>query len=327
MLALNPFNLRSLWGIIFVAVVALFAFVGCASDQIESAIHPDLSLGKKIGEAVVAACPVTDSGDRPAREQCAEKLANLSLLRNHMSTEFLWGQQQEEDNLDPKKNHTTIFDPLVWRKMYLSTFMFTDRPSVEQTDSGLTVIHLPVQFRNKLDEGDFPYPFWHDPQKWEAYQQAKEVMLVMQDGQITGALRSLTKDTSRQLVDKEWDGKWGNPRVTLFTSLFSPSNPMVPKLDKAYREFEVSMRGHTCLVCHSPDNANRIPQLLLLNYPNQALTLRHETLRQIKEKLMPPPNGIEDEAERAKITALADKFAKLGDQAFAYEGETADGGA
>ncbi|UBF24701.1 hypothetical protein K9N68_23950 [Kovacikia minuta CCNUW1] len=74
-------------------------------------------------------------------------------------------------------------------------------------------------------------------------------------------------------------------------------------------------------VCHSPHNANEMNPLVLLNYPNQALTLRHETVRQIKENLMPPPNGIPNPAERQKVIKLAEAFAKAGDQALAFEGE------
>ncbi len=287
-----------------------------------------ITLATGIAKDIIAACPIADPGDDNARNLCADKLSRLESLRNAMAKEVVWGAQKEAGKYALKENHTTSFDPLVWRRTYLSTFMFSGEPRVEQKDD-LTIVHLPVQFRNKLDAGAFPYPFWHSHRKWTSYQQAKEIMLIMKDGEIKGALRSADKDTQRPLVEREWDGKWSwknisgqqEPQVVLYQYLFSASNPHVKKLDATYRAFEVEMRQHSCDICHSPHNANEMNPLLILNYPNQALTLRHETLRQIKEKLMPPPNGIQDEAELGKIVKLAGEFAKVGDQALAYEGE------
>ena len=287
-----------------------------------------VQLATEIAKGIIAACPIADPGDDNAHNQCADKLSNLEPLRNAMVKEVRWGGQKEAGKYALKENHTTSFDPLVWRRTYLSTFMFSGEPKVEQKGD-LTIVHLPVQFRNKLDAGAFPYPFWHSHKKWTSYQQAKEVMLIMKDGQVQAALRSADKDSQRPMVKREWDGQWSwtnasgqqEPEVVLYKYLFSDANPHVKKLDETYRAFEVEMRQHSCNVCHSPHNANEMNPLLLLNYPNQALTLRHETLRQIKEKLMPPPNGIQDEAELQKVVKLAEAFAKVGDQALAYEGE------
>lgn len=286
------------------------------------------TLATEVARGIIAACPIADPGDDNARNLCAENLSKLESLRNAVGKEVLWGGQKEPGKYALKENHTTSFDPLVWRRTYLSTFMFSGEPKVEQKDD-LTVVRLPVQFRNKLDVGAFPYPFWHSHRKWTSYQQAKEILLVMKDGELKGALRSADKDPQRPLVEHEWDGQWSwenasgqqEPQVVLYKYLFSNSNPHVKALDATYRAFEVEMREHSCNICHSPHNANEMNPLLLLNYPNQALTLRHETLRQIKEKLMPPPNGIPDDAERLKMVKLAEAFAKIGDQALAYEGE------
>jgi hypothetical protein len=79
------------------------------------------------------------------------------------------------------------------------------------------------------------------------------------------------------------------------------------------------MRQHSCLVCHSPSNANDSNPLLILSYPNQALTLRHETVSQIQKNVMPPPSGIADAEQKQKFFELAKAFAEVGDQAIAYE--------
>ncbi|MEH2241083.1 hypothetical protein [Nostoc sp.] len=105
--------------------------------------------------------------------------------------------------------------------------------------------------------------------------------------------------------------------MPLYTRLFSPSNPHVAKVDAAYRAFEAKLRQNACVVCHSPDNASKQNPLLILSYPNQALSLRHETVRQIKEKRMPPPAGIFHDQERQQLIELA----QAGDQALAYKGE------
>jgi hypothetical protein len=60
--------------------------------------------------------------------------------------------------------------------------------------------------------------------------------------------------------------------------------------------------------------------LRLLNFPNQALSVRHTVVAVLEENRMPPV-GIEDEAQRRKLLVLAREFAALGDQALDYERE------
>jgi hypothetical protein len=319
-------------------ILPVMLFAGCSLKQATSqppeptpaaalVSEIDTAIPTKLAKAIIAACPVADPGAQKAQTQCAEKLTKLTLLKESMGREILWGGQKRAKNYNLKENPTTSFDPLVWRRMYLSTFMFSGEPQVEQQNN-LTIIHLPVQFRNKLSAGAFPYPFWHSVKKWTSYQQAKEVMLIMEDGKIKGALRSAEKDQQRPVLPKKWDGQWSwvkqgksEPSVVLYQSLFSAENPHVKALDATYRAFEKEMRPYSCLACHSPNNATKMNPLLILNYPNQALTLRHETVRQIAEKLMPPEGGIVNDQERARLVKLAADFARIGDEALVYEGE------
>jgi len=330
---LKQFKLKSKFLFFLAGIVLPIAlFIGCGSDNLStnsnSSNNPDVAIATKIAQGIAEACPVANLDDEKAHQQCAEKLAKLEPLRKAMSEEILWGQQKEPDHYNLTEHETTIFNPLVWRRTYMSTFMVTDEPRVEE-QQGFTVIHLPVVFRKELDMGAFPYPFWHSPKKWQAYQQASELLLLMKEGTIKGAMRSYQKDQERPLVEREWDGQWTwevkdgkqEPKVTLYTNLFSQGNPHVKTLDAAYRAFEVEMRQHACMVCHSPDNSNEMKQLLLLNYPNQALASRHENVTEIKNKLMPPPAGIPDDKERQKLLELAKAFAEAGDKALAYEGE------
>ncbi|MBP5971744.1 hypothetical protein HW132_03095 [Brasilonema sp. CT11] len=288
----------------------------------------DIELAKKVGKEIIATCPVVSNVKNvDAYNSCSEKLSNLKILRNTMSSPFLWGAQKEAGNYNIKESNTTAFEPFVWRRIYLATFMFKGEPKVEQVNN-LIVIHLPTQFRNQFDIGAYPYPFWHSSKKWDSYQQTTELLLFMEQQKVKGALRSAVVDKQRPKVEHTWDGNWvwtdargQEPFASLYTRLFSPSNPHITKVDAAYRAFEVKLREHTCVVCHSPDNASKQNPLLLLSYPNQALSLRHETVRQIEEKLMPPPAGIIDDKKRQQLIEVAKAFAEAGDKALAYEGE------
>ncbi len=325
-----------IWG--FSAIKSLPPSPSVASSQSSSLVtqpeiatkvsNSDVVLAEKIAKVFISACPIAESGDNIAREQCAEKLAKNQILRDSMPNEVRWGGQKELDHFNLSESKTTTFNPLVLRRLYLSTYMFIGEPKIQQVNN-LTVVHLPVKFRNQLDSGFFPYPFWHSEKKWDSYQKTTEILLMIENGRLKGALRSAQKDQSRQVSMREWDGKWEwkgnddaqNPKVSLYTSLFSANNPHVVALDESYRAFEIKMREHSCTVCHNPSNTQEMNPLLLLNYPNQALTLRHKTLDRIKAKTMPPPKGITDDQELNTMIQLASAFAEMGDKALAYEGE------
>jgi len=84
----------------------------------------------------------------------------------------------------------TRFNPLVYRRLYLSLYMFPTEHTVEQTPDGRTLLRLAAKFRNKLDMGSYPYPFWHKPGKWYGYQNAHELIFAIQNGKVLGGVRS-----------------------------------------------------------------------------------------------------------------------------------------
>jgi hypothetical protein len=212
--------------------------------------------------------------------------------------------------------------------MYLSLFMFPGGYRIQEVGT-YTVLHLPYRFRGGLDIGAYPYPFWHSKKKWDSYQLSTELLLVFEKGKIIAGYRSELQDPQRPYVARQWDGQWrwigksGHemPYVALYTYLFSASNPHVSRLDTAYRTLQGAVREHSCFVCHSPDNATQMNPLRLLNFPNQALTIRHNIVTQLEQNTMPLGIGIPDEAERKKLIELAQEFAAVGDQALDYEGE------
>ena len=227
---------------------------------------------------------------------------------------------------------TTRFNSLVWRKMYLSLFMFTGQYTIEQV-ADATVIHLPYRFRNELDMRiSLSILAFEDEMGFLAA--LDELILVMQKGEIAGALWSSDFDNSHPYVEHTWDGlwQWTNagqlmPYVSLYTYILNPKNPHLKPLDAAYREMEAEMRPNLCFVCHSPDNRANVDQLEFFNLPNQALYSRHNIVAQLSQNKMPPDNdagitpGIADDSAREKPINLAKTFASIGDQALAFEDE------
>ena len=332
---------------ILLALVALLGvlFASFLSGQPASA---ETKLAENVAKELIASCPLADPADKNAREACGQKLSTSKLLIDSTAMPVLWGVEPQVGNYNLKSNRsTTRFHPMVMWKVYLSVFMFTGKYRIEQVGDKAggypqTIVHMAYQYRNKLDMGEYPYPYWHSKKKWDAFQYAPEVDLIIEQGKIAGLLRSAERDRSRPYVKHEWDGRWHwtnakgeqEPRVTLFSYLFSKSNPNIPELDKAYRALDTESRKFACQSCHNPSNPAQGAPLGIMEYPNQALSIRHRIVKVMEQNRMPPsgiatkdghteltPIGIPDEAERQKYLKIAREFAEAGDKAFAYEGQ------
>jgi hypothetical protein len=286
------------------------------------------TLASQFAQELIAACPVADPADATARDRSALLLARSSLVRDAFADTFLWGTQRAPGVIRPEESNLTRFSPLVWRKMYLSLFMFPGEFRVERVEP-YTVLRLACRFRNELDPGLYPYPFWHSPAKWQSWEECLELLFLFERGKVVAILRSAEKDPARPHVSRVWDGRWHwggardqtEPRVALYRWLFTAGNPHVKALESAYRTLEEGMRGQSCTVCHSPNNAATMNPLRLLNYPNQALAERRTVVEQLEQNLMPPGGGIASAAARRRLLELAKRFAEAGDKALAYEGE------
>jgi hypothetical protein len=310
-------------------IAPLFAFIviGCGDPIVEPA-SPDDTAKLTLAAAIADACPLAAPNDAAARNQCADALSDSALLRDATSETILWGGQPADKTLDKVIDEAslTAFNPRVWRRMYLSTFMFTGEAYVTQ-EGKYRVLHMPVQFRNLLDPGEYPYPFWHSEKKWRAYEVSLEVLFYYDGDTLVGSTRSAMKDESRSHFARMWDGNWtweggAQPRVTLYSNLFSATNPNVERLESAYRALEDGMRTQNCTTCHDPTNAAMAKQLELLNYPNQALGSRHDVVAQLEHNAMPPGIGVSDQLVRIDLIRLANEFAVAGDEALKFEGET-----
>jgi len=309
--------------------MAMVVIAGCATHHTS-----DSALATSIAKGLTAACPSGDSpGDEAARNDCAGKLTELAVLRDAMREPFIWGGQQPGIGyrLDMSTNK---FNARVWRRMYLSTFMFGTDYAVEQI-ADTTVLHVPVTFRGEMPAGAYPYPFWHSAKKWDAYNYSTTIHFIIQNGQVVGALRSVDQDTTRPKLAHTWDGLWQweqdgvqMPYVALYDYLFSKTNPYAANVDTAYRALEARMRQNNCQACHAPDNQGNSAQLEFFVYPNQALAGRHDIIAQLTKNQMPPkdnvlnlPAGIADPVERDALLGLAREFETAGDRALAWEGD------
>jgi mono/diheme cytochrome c family protein len=309
--------------------IAMVVVAGCTAH------HPaDSELATSIATGLAAACPSgIDPADEAARNDCAGKLTEFAPLRDAMREPFIWGGQQPGIGyrLDMSTNK---FNARVWRRMYLSTYMFGTDYSVEQV-ADTTVLHIPVTFRGAMPAGAYPYPFWHSAKKWDAYNYSTTIHFIIQNGQVTGALRSLDQDTTRPKVAHTWDGLWQweqggtqMPYVSLYGYLLSKGNPYSEQLDDSYRALESRMRQNNCQACHAPDNQGNSAQLEFFVYPNQALVGRHDIVKQLTKNEMPPKDntlgftpGIADDNERNALLALARDFESVGDRALEWDGD------
>ena len=309
-------------------IVTVLVLAACATKP------ADHDLATSIAKGLAAACPAGgDAADESARNECAGKLTDLGVLRDAMREPFLWGGQAAGAGYRLDKS-TNKFNARVWRRMYLSTFMFGSDFTTEQV-ADYTVLHVPVTFRHAMPIGAFPYPFWHSASKWDSYSYATTLHFIIQNGTVIGALRSSDQDKTRPTTAHAWDGQWQweqdgvqMPYVSIYDYLLSKGNPYAGKLNDTYRALEGRMRQNNCQACHAPDNQGQSQQLEFFVYPNQALAGRHDIITQLTKNEMPPKNntlglaaGIGDPAERDQLISLARDFETAGDKALAWEGD------
>jgi len=304
----------------------------CSAHTEQPPVDTDSRLALEVASGLVQACPAgADPSDEAARNACADRV-HFPALSVSMHEPFIWGGQPKDGvySLDKGLNK---FNKRAWRRMYLSTFMFGSDYEVERVGDA-TILHMPVTFRGAMPPGAYPYPFWHNAKKWDAYNYATTLHFVIKHGEVLGALRSSAQDRQRAKVDRKWDGQWRwtengreMPYVALYDYLLSPGNPFRQKLDTAYRDLESGMRQHSCDACHAPDNLGHSELLELLVYPNHALVGRHDIVAQLADDVMPPtntlgiPEGIPDHEARDRLMDLARAFETVGDQALAWEGQ------
>lgn len=277
------------------------------------------AVARTIGAELATLCPLSDPGNSAAFDRCRQGLFGDTELRRSLPDHLLWGRQRDPAML-LKNAKLTQFGPDVLVGMYLPLFMFNGRYSVAYVEAEDSYqIRLHTAFRNRLTPGEFPYPFWHEAEKWSMYEKAKEILLFwdarnnrIKVAQFTvlGANPPLIAATH---VDRHFDGQWlwtdangkTQPKVTVFDGLFKADNPYIEKLDTAYKRLALRLRDGQCNQCHIPSNPDNSKKLVLLQSPMHTAGEIKRLLKAVREDRMPRDEfGIEQPLGPATKAAL-----------------------
>jgi len=306
------------------SALLLAAFLGSAASQIDDDL-PDLAdqillMAAEVALDLQRVCPPASPSDQAAFDRCRHSLFGDSALRRNLAPRLLWGRRNQDAGAALKDTNLTQFAPDVLAGLYFPLFMYSGEYTTEYVErERLYLIRLRAGFRNLLQPGQFPYPFWHEEAKWGVYQAANSVLLWVDPktakiviGQFTERGNSPAV-VSTQPIRPEFDGNWMwmdregriQPRVTLFDGLFRQDNPYLPKLDFTYRTLALRMRDAQCDSCHMPNNPRPMRRLVLMHTPAHAAGEIERLMKAVREDRMPLNGaGIEEPLEPALKRAL-----------------------
>jgi hypothetical protein len=294
----------------------------------------------ELADELARLCPLAAPGSQSAFDTCRQGLFGESVLRDKLNNIVLWGRQR-----DPKATlaatSLTQFAPDVLAGMYLPLFMFNGKHTVDYVErEGLFQIRLATAFRNRLTPGQFPYPFWHDSEKWNMYQGANTVMLWWDPTRSRIKVAQFTALGSdppiaqvAAVAPRAFDGHWmwsddegkSQPKVTVFDGLYRADNPFLAKLDASYKVLALRLREGQCDTCHVPNNPDKAKRLVLLQTPAHAAAEIQRVLKSVRDDRMPRDEfGIENPLDaRTKKALLEDgeAFAKVVDSAKRWEAQ------
>lgn len=333
----NPWTVRKVFLLVGYPLVLLAAQPAAAA---ESAVA-EASIVRDVGEmaaSLATLCPVADAASQPAFDVCRKGLFTNTLMQSRLSPVTLWGRQRDP-GATLKDSHLTQFAPEVLSGMYMPLFMFDGSYSVSYSEAnGLYLARLGVGFRNRLQPGQFPYPFWHEADKWSTYENAKAMLFWIDPKsrkaravQFTRFGEGAPAQPVQPVQTPAFDGKWlwtdaqgkTQPAVTLFDGLFSDANPYKQDLERSYRVLALSLRESQCLQCHVPNNPNRTPRLVLLQSPAHAAGEIKRLLKQVQSDRMPVDEfGLEESLDSGMKTLLLNRgreFERFVDMAHAWE--------
>ena len=330
-------------------VLARALAVACCTAAAVPSISAPLSSGdetrarvEKVAATLAAEmaqlCPASDPGDKAAFDACRKALYQDSQFKHTLADYVLWGRQKDP-KLTLKESKLTQFGPDVLAGMYVPLFMFNGEYAVVPVErEGLWQIRLRTAFRNRLQPGQFPYPFWHEAEKWSMYEKANDVILWWDPKveRIRFAQFTVHGDkppivASSHVQQVAFDGKWmwtdtqgrSQPAVTVFDGLLSADNPYIGKLDTAYKNLALRLRESQCLQCHVPNNPDGMKKLVLLQTPMHAAAEIKRVMKSVREDRMPRDEfGIEQPLNAKLKSALLNEgaaFEKLLDQAKQWE--------
>lgn len=313
--------------------LASLAAVACLAHNIalanpNTATEAQVSqIAKTIATEFAAACPVADPSSGAAFESCRQTIYRDSAFKRALPDFVLWGRQRDPANL-LKATSLTQFGADVISSMYLPMFMFNGKHTVTYDEREKRyLIRLQAGFRNRLAPGEYPYPFWHQEEKWTMYEKANEILFWwdaektrIHAAQFTvfGSQPSLV--ALQPIVQAKFNGEWvwtdasGNvqPKVSLFDGLFAANNPYLQPLDNAYKKFALQLRDGQCMGCHVPNNPDGMKRLVLLQTPVHAAAEIKRVLKSVRDDRMPRDEaGIEQPLNAALKAALLNEGAQF----------------
>jgi hypothetical protein len=169
----------------------------------------------RMASELAAYCPVVDPSDQKAFERCKAAMFGASELRSVLSHVTLWGRQNKDASKTLNDTNLTQFSVDVLAGLYMPLFMYDGSYKVEYSETEkLYRVEVGALFRNRLQPGQFPYPFWHDDERWGAYQGANGLIFRFEPDRprvlvaqftVRGSLRL---PTQTQHVGHSFDGKW-----------------------------------------------------------------------------------------------------------------------
>src|SRR6478752_3616407 len=164
------------------SALLLAAFLGPAASQIDDDL-PDLAdevaqIASEVALDLQRLCPPASPSDQAAFDRCRHSLFGDSALRRNLAPRLLWGRRSQDAGAALKDTNLTQFAPDVLAGLYFPLFMYSGEYTTEYVErERLYLIRLRAGFRNLLQPGQFPYPFWHEEAKWGVYQAANSVLL------------------------------------------------------------------------------------------------------------------------------------------------------
>lgn len=256
----------------------------------------------QIAAELAQLCPVADPGSQAAFDACRAGLYRDSYFKRSLQDHVLWGRQRDP-KLPLKDTKLTQFAPDVLAGMYVPLFMFNGKYSINYVErEGRYQIRLQTAFRNRLAPGQFPYPFWHESEKWAMYEKANELILWWEAkndrvrfAQFTMFGATPPIQASEHVTPPAFDGQWlwtdaqgkSQPAVTVFDGLLSTGNPYIGKLDTAYKNLALRLREGQCFECHVPNNPDGMKKLVLLQTPMHAAGEIQRLMKSVREDRMP----------------------------------------
>ncbi|MEK8033572.1 hypothetical protein AACH06_22350 [Ideonella sp. DXS29W] len=320
------------------AVAACMPVLAQAPADADATQTKVIQAAAQIADELSRLCPVAGPADQAAFDKCRAGLFRDSRFKRSLQSFVLWGRQRDPAAklVDTK---LTQFGPDVLAGMYVPLFMFNGQFSVNYVErEKLYQIRLETAFRNGLPPGQFPYPFWHEAEKWGMYEKANDLILWwdpkierVKVAQFTMFGGHPPIQANAHVTPPAFDGQWrwtdaqgrSQPTVTVFDGLFRADNPYIGKLDSAYKSLALRMRESQCMDCHVPNNPDGSKRLVLLQTPMHAASEIKRLMKSVRDDRMPRDElGIEkplDDASKAALLTEGAAFERLVDLARQWE--------